>query len=716
MPDVYGTARQAATASTRRADLALRPLPTINVASSQSGTVRDFTGRLARQDWQTEAYQHVDQIPELGYVLERHAEALATGRFVVVIRDEYGTVIPPERDADNNIVLTPEAEAGQRVLYALRGSEMGDQKGFLAAFGMHDPIAGEALLIGDPVDTDGEDTAIDWDIVSILEIVEDTNAARPAGSRVLTRQRSASKSGRLSVANSGTGNQDAASELSPDTYISRYSRRSAAYSGDATSVLKRNSTVCREIVLLDQLKEVMILSRLSAKIMMIPEEVTFTNPDEGIESVDQVDELLEIIIEHVTAPIEDRGSMASHAPLIIRAPAEMIDYFKMLSIAGELDLEKVKMARDDALGRLANGLDAPPESMTGIGQATHWNGAAITEDEVRKHLIPRGDRAARFVTSSYFRRMLIIEEDVDPDIAERMSVEYDASELLTRMDAAASADSLHDALLISDDARVEAHGFDPDSVRPSPEERTRRILERLSIVPHQSNRRLIEAVLDLDLVNIDPGVLEDWLGTAPTPTDPPPNNETNNPPATGGPGGPPIDQGDTPDDPTTPDTDPTELALIERIRTGASLELQRQLERAANRVATASKRLPDETRARVDSGPRTGPDKPELLTYLKPADWTQLGLTPDTLINGSFAPLEQQIVWWVRSHYTTHGTYTATQADQKARDVAAAVRQEIDRLAQQAFTVPLIREPDTGLLVSITAIEAAFRGHPQSRH
>ena len=547
--------------------------------------------------------------------------------------------------------------------------------------------------------------------MSVFEVTRDDH------SKGLRRKRSAKTTGALSVASDSPA---AESELDPDAYISRYLRSSLAYSGDATSSLKRNAAVCREIVLLDQLKETMIRSRLAAGILLVPEEVTFP-PDEDVPedpAMTDTDRFIETLIEHLAAPKEDPGSPASITPLVVRVPADYIKEWKLLPLTdGILDLEAVERARTAALRRLAGGIDLPLERMEGLGSTNHWSAAAIDQDEVRKHIIPLGDRLARFFTVSYFRRMLIDFEDMSEEDAERFRLDYDASEILTRMDAAASADSLHKDDLISDDARIEAHGFDPDQVRPSEEERWRRLIERLAVVPDKGNRPLLRALIDFEqLDGLDSDVIEAFLDTvAPQTPTPEPVTEPPDGPPTVPAGEPPVTSDPIPgggDTPAGGEPDPSELAFLERVRATASAELDEVLCRAGTKVMNLSKKLPSEgaARSQVDQAAyrSSRARRPEVLQALARDDWAAIGRTPEALVAGEFDDLQRKLTGWFHGWFAR--TVDTRTADRQARAAAGQIVDHLDRLALEAFCRSLPRED--GMSVPMAVVADAARRDP----
>lgn len=676
-----------------RGSFAMEPPRLSRIASPAGDRVGTFKGRLKADDWQRQAYEHAESIGELGYVLTTMTNSLADGSLVVVEYDELGHPVEPDKDDQGRIIPSPIRAKSERVLNALRGPS-GDHHAMLAIAGMHDQIAGEAILLGSEV-PDGGGTS--WELLSVLEVVQG-NETGADGNKKVVRKRSKAKTGSLSPADSTASEQ----VLDSDTYMTRYVHPSLAHSGDPTSVLKRNQAVCREIVLLDQLKETMIESRLSAGIVFVPEEVTFPADDEGINDVTEADRFLEILMEHIVAPVKDRSNPAALGPLVVRVPAEFIEKFRLFSLTdGHLDLDTVEEARARALHRLAAGLDLPIERMQGLGGTSHWNAAGIEADEVRKHIIPLGQRLARFFTEFYLRRMLVEFEDATEDEAAMVAFEYDASELLARSDMSPSADVLWEDGLISNDARVKAHGFDPDEVRPSEFEKSWRVVKQLTVVPHTNNRVLLGAIVDWEELGVPPEVVDKFLsvpaitaalpgaGGEPTeeelPEELPPPPEGLPEPAAGEPG----------------TIDRETMAVFERIRTVSSMVVIRTLEKAATQVVSASRRLPDDKQHLIGRAPRVGPRKPEVLTLLTDDDWSTIGKKPDKLIEGAFDELERMVSLWLSDLFHGWG-HPERQAQVASRRAAAQLVDQLAILTLDGFKRPLVHDPAaTGLVVPL---------------
>lgn len=687
----FASARAATLASTAQ-QFAMAPPVSGRMATAATEKIKDVKGKLKREPWQVDAYNHAVEIGELGYFLTLISNTVGKGRLVVNEVDEEGTPVEPEKDADGRPLFSEGRKKAERVLDAFRGPQ-GDHRSHLVAGTLHDQIAGEANLIGEPIpNANGKvtaDSGIAWEMVSVLELVQDQNSDK------VMRKRSASSGGPLSIADPKAKE----ATLHPEAYKSRYHRSDWAHSGDATSALRRNASACREERLWTQLIHTTIRSRLSAALLLVPEEVDFPADEDGNPDIEGVARFVEMLVAHMSAPMADLNSAASLVPLVAGIPAEFIEKFRLMSLTDEtLDLSTMLEARAVALRRVAAGMDGPLEIMEGVGGTSHWNASGIDTDFVKKHIIPLGERLARFFTVSYLRRMLIAAEEMSEEEAERFSFGYDGAEILTRMDAAQSADSLWRDMLISDDERREAHGFDAEATKPSDEEKQRRMLEKLALAVSVNNRPLLRDLIDFTESEIPDDELEAFLApvgmqpeveTEPTAEDP---DETELPPPAAGPDAPAVGE------PTPSD----ELATMERIRTAASFSLDDALRLAANAVVTRKAKLSEQTKAAISKpSHRSGLWKHEVLRMLTPADWAAIDRDPNGLFDGAWDGFKQQTVGWLRDMYERAGRDPA-QSHDDAVLAATQICHELDELAQSALRQPIPRED--GLAVPLALV------------
>jgi hypothetical protein len=60
--------------------------------------------------------------------------------------------------------------------------------------------------------------------------------------------------------------------------------------------------------------------------LFVPEELSFgpINENEGVDDTDDLDEFIETLVQHMSAPVEDRPSAAGLVPLVVRGAAEFL--------------------------------------------------------------------------------------------------------------------------------------------------------------------------------------------------------------------------------------------------------------------------------------------------------------------------------------------------------------------------------------------------------
>ena len=302
--------------------------------------------------------------------------------------------------------------------------------------------------------------------------------------------------------------------------------------------------VLRQINLLDEHVYATAQSRLAgAGLLIVPSEAEYApiirtpetlerRPPEDLEIevlAEEVpgpevieDDFTEVLIETMTVPIGDRTSAAAVVPLVIRIPGEFADRVKHITFWSEF-AQNLLPLRNNAVERLALGLDMPPEVLTGMSDTNHWNAWLINDSAVTLHIEPMAETICHALTVGYLRPALEVHGVPD---AESFMVWYDATDLTTRPDRSADALQGYDRFEVSGAAlRREAGLMESDA--PTDEERRERIL--LSLI---GNTVLGPTVLD------ELGLLSGGGTPTGTPDEaaPPPTGEE---PDTGPPPGPP---------------------------------------------------------------------------------------------------------------------------------------------------------------------------------
>lgn len=619
---------------------------------------RGKEGNSYDASWQTRAYELASSeggVGEIGYLFNLSANAGAESDLVV---EEWLIPGASEEDPEPIGEWRPSKDRrAARVMAAFVGPRGGQAELKRRAL-LHLSIGGESHLVGTQAVTDaGVPSGIFWEFLSTEELRMDR-----AGT--YTRRRDGSTQ----------------EKLSEDTYVARLWRSDPGLSDRADSPMRRVLAIAAEVVVLTQMIEGVARSRLAAGIFFVPTEMSFAPEDDedtdagdgDHEGDDGIDDLTGTLLRHLSAPITDRTSAAGLVPLVIRGPAEMSDKIRLIDIARALDTWGQEL-RKEAIGRLATGLDAPPEILTGKGGLSHWLGANIDSDFIIKHVAPPSSLLADFLTHSYLRPMLEEFEEMDPEEAGRFRVRSDPSKLLSRADEALTARVLHDKTLISDHALVLTSGFDPGDA-PSAEETRRRVaLELVRINPGVFAKALLPWIpgfedIDVELLGIDQG--GGRAGGTPGQAPPVPTTSL------------PVDGGEA------PVRSGLGAALLDRLAVAADSALERALERAGIRVISAAGSNGKVNDPTIRDRLAAVRDQAEALTLIRPEELRALGFTPAKLLEGAWDRLGGNVIAWIVTHLEGCGIDSATAHD---RGVVAvmALREELDAYA----TAHLHRRP-----------------------
>lgn len=419
---------------------------------------KDVEAPLAREDWQADAYAYAAAVGEVNYALSLKANSLARCR------------LRPERrePGTNEWVETDDARV-QRVTSSLH-PPLGGQSELLRKALIHLDTAGETWFHGAPVqDLLGNEAGLVWEFLSVLEIT-------------------VKKDGQ--VVRDAWGASKGKAPVPDEAFVVRLHRPAADYSQRAASPMQGVLTILQQIVLLTQVIDAIARSRLTAGILYAPWEVSFgpsdefENPGADPSTAESVDEFEAELRQHLTAPITDHTAESSLIPLLMRGPA-LIDGHPAKELIGVIDLareldDRFQGLRAEALDRLAAGLDLPVEMMQGKGSLSGLGGGNVAEsvddDMIEKHIIPPGELIAEFLTAVYLRPMLIKFEAMTPADADWFRYSLDPSALRADPDRSAAATAGHNMLLLSDQAWLDANGFDEADAINAEEQYRRRLL------------------------------------------------------------------------------------------------------------------------------------------------------------------------------------------------------------------------------------------------
>jgi hypothetical protein len=133
-------------------------------------------------------------------------------------------------------------------------------------------------------------------------------------------------------------------------------------------------------------------------------------------------------------------------------PGDLIDKVQHIRFDNEITDVAIK-TRNDAIARLAMGLDVSPERMLGLGSSTsHWSAWAIGDNDVQLHIAPVMEMVCQAITARKFRATLTANGIPNP---EKYLLWYDTSQLTADPDLSDDAQKAHEANAITTAAYLE---------------------------------------------------------------------------------------------------------------------------------------------------------------------------------------------------------------------------------------------------------------------
>jgi hypothetical protein len=169
-------------------------------------------------------------------------------------------------------------------------------------------------------------------------------------------------------------------------------------------------------------------------------------------------QLQDLLVGVASQAVEDPNSMAALVPIVASAPGEWIGKINHLRIDNSVT-DVAIATRNDAVARLATGLDISPERLTGgIGQTNHWSGWLLNDSDVQLHIAPVMETVCQAIYDAILRNMLVA-EGIDPG---RFVLWFDTSRLTADPDKTDEAKSAFDAGAITSRALVRHYGLAED--------------------------------------------------------------------------------------------------------------------------------------------------------------------------------------------------------------------------------------------------------------
>lgn len=392
-----------------------QPESVVAAATRLSGTPTptSMSGRSGAQ-WQEECWRFYDTIGEYRYACDWIASVIS--RAVL-----YATHF----DAKGAPVKQTEGSAYE-IISALFGSADG-RRSMLQQIGVHFSVAGECYLVG--IDEQDEE---EWYVVASGEMKK-SGGKWKIGSRELD-----------------------------DPLVIRLWDPHPRKHGQANSPSRAVLPILREIEGLTKHVAAQVDSRLtSAGILFMPKEITFPVPPqaEGADPLPHADGFSQMLTMAMKQAIQDRDSASAMVPIIVTVPGEHLEKAHHLKFWSDLDEQAIKL-REEAIRRLALGMNIPPEVLTGMSDANHWSAWQVDESAIKAHAEPMLHLITSSLAKGYLRPLLTDEGETDPG---SYGIGADTSEMRLRPNRSKEALELYDRGELDSTALRRETGFHDDS-------------------------------------------------------------------------------------------------------------------------------------------------------------------------------------------------------------------------------------------------------------
>lgn len=539
-----------------------RPLTAAAVNLADGAVSKELLRQLKRHEaWQVDASGYFSEIGEIHYVVNRAASALSEAKLYCAAESEMGALVPvdaPESGIPENVAAAATDELSKLRL------PVGGQPQLIHQAYVNAEVPGEFYLV-ETEDDFGEPCY--W-VRSILE----TKVKEP-GEPVEIK---------------GVGSV-------PFDSVSRVWRPHPMRFEAADSGMRPVLGACELVVLIDRHFRAAMRSRLFAGLLLLPNsfrEGTTTTAEKGEPKSDPA---VQALLDALSEGIQEEGTASAVVPNFLYGATDDIAAVRLQDLGQRVDQDTLEL-RESSIKRIVQGLEYPPEVVTGTGDVSHW-GAWFIGDSFIDHLRPKGDFLADAFTTVFLRPGLEA-RGIDPEMAARIQVTFDYTPLQRKPNIVETATMAHDRYVISDESLRRDLGYDEDDA-PTPEEITARVERRKQI---RSSG--------------EPGVST----------------------------GPPRESGEAPVTASAlPQTTGGKLAridfdLTERVLGAAVAAMRRAAERAGNR---ARSRVASAHREAVRHVPSV-----DVCAQLGPTLLTAAGITEDELLADRFDGLEKDFRRW----------------------------------------------------------------------
>lgn len=197
--------------------------------------------------------------------------------------------------------------------------------------------------------------------------------------------------------------------------------------------------------------------------MTLPPAPTKEGEEPPVRSANNAEELMGILMEAMKASLTNQAHASSKVPIVVTATAEAIAAVKHMTFWSELDAHASEL-RKEAIGRLALGMDVPPEVLQGASESNHWSAWQADESAIKAHAEPLLKMITTAIGSHYLRPLLSTDAAYAGERLSAYSVQADTSEMRLRPNRSKEAMELYNLGILSAAALLRECGFDTEDL------------------------------------------------------------------------------------------------------------------------------------------------------------------------------------------------------------------------------------------------------------
>lgn len=429
--------------------------------------------KIAEQEWQKEAWRLYDLVGEFRFIANRRGHQISRVRTYVAEVDDTGA--PGKETADTDIQALGEG---------IFGGPAAKAEG-MRIVGVQLFVAGECFIVAESATKSSDDgpEGDKWYVVSPTDLKKE--------------------SGTLKVKRPQQAGGEWYDLKQSDLLIRVWTPHPRKYD-IADSPTRAVLPVLREIERLSMLVFSQIDSRLiSAGLLLFKQGLSF--PSQGDTEQDKpagIQGLMEAILEAAKASLQGAGTAAGLVPIAAEVPGDgaVADAVHHLRFDTPLTGE-IKDKLDHAIRRLALGLDAPPETLLGLGSANHWSAWQISEDEIKTQVEPVAIRICDALTTAYLMPALQAIGKSEDEL-DGWTLWFDTAPLAVRPNRFEDALKAWEKGLISDEALLNAGAFDADDETTKKAKLEWRAWELVKLNPQLVADPEIQKILGLPAITI----------------------------------------------------------------------------------------------------------------------------------------------------------------------------------------------------------------------